>query len=161
MDSIYFSPIYWIVPQIVKARPPLSRRRDKPKSAKRRCPRTDHFLYIIMSTWHKTLKTDFIYWCSYNWLNWSKCSHHNLFSLGYLNRYTGCSLSVLTDLLTDSCVHSGCPSVLVLHNRAMLLSAGKTFLLTIVRQKNILHLQKNYEADGIRHNLNSPLNWLL
>lgn len=51
MDVVeYFSPIYWMVPQMVKALPPLSRRRDKPKSAKRRCPRADHFLHIIMST---------------------------------------------------------------------------------------------------------------
>ena len=42
----YFSPIYWMVPQMVKALPPRSRRRDKPKSAKRRWPRTEHFLYV-------------------------------------------------------------------------------------------------------------------
>lgn len=36
-----------MVPQMVKARPPLSRRRDKPKSARRRCPRADHFYSVI------------------------------------------------------------------------------------------------------------------
>lgn len=44
-----FSPIYWMVPQMVNALPPLSRRRDKPKSAKRRCPRIDHCLNIMMN----------------------------------------------------------------------------------------------------------------
>uniref|UniRef100_A0A0E9TIC2 Uncharacterized protein n=1 Tax=Anguilla anguilla TaxID=7936 RepID=A0A0E9TIC2_ANGAN len=34
--------MYWIVPQIVKALPPCSSRRDSPKSANRRCPVSDH-----------------------------------------------------------------------------------------------------------------------
>lgn len=46
---MFSSPIYWMVPQMVKALPPLSRRRDKPKSASRMCPRKDHFLYVMMS----------------------------------------------------------------------------------------------------------------
>lgn len=45
-EVTYFSPIYWMVPQMVKALPPLSSRRDKPKSAKRRCPGKDHFINV-------------------------------------------------------------------------------------------------------------------
>lgn len=30
--------MYWMVPQMVNARPPRSNRRDKPKSARRRWP---------------------------------------------------------------------------------------------------------------------------
>lgn len=43
-----FSPIYWMVPQMVNALPPLSKRRDKPKSARRRCPRTNHLWFCLL-----------------------------------------------------------------------------------------------------------------
>lgn len=137
----YFSPMYWMVPQMVKALPPLSRRRDKPKSAKRRCPRTDHFLYITMRTWYESPYSDSTYWCSYNRRQIFKCSHHNLISLAR------CSLQQMMILFALMCIDwSGCSlegSVLLLHTRAMLLSAGDKFLLTVVCQQDILHLQKS------------------
>lgn len=95
----YFSPIYWMVPQIVKALPPLSRRRDKPKSARRRCPGTNHFLYIITHMWHESLNSDSSYWCSYDWCKTFKFSSNNLISFVNVIGYKGCSLSVPTDVL--------------------------------------------------------------
>lgn len=38
------SPMYWIVPQIVKARPPRLSRRESPKSERRTWPETKHTL---------------------------------------------------------------------------------------------------------------------
>lgn len=108
---MYFSPMYWMVPQMVKARPPLSRRRDKPKSARRRCPRTDHFSLQSLST---RRHPDSCYSRSYNWCHTLQYSQHNLISLEDVIGCHGCSLSVPTDVQmhwcvqTDSCAESGC-----------------------------------------------------
>lgn len=145
--------MYWMVPQMVKARPPLSRRRDKPKSAKRRCPRTDHFLFKVRVFKFKFFLLMQLHLGS-NIQMLPPCSHLLRYnSYNWIQR-----LFILSGHISAVCINvcwlravqsqSGLWKVLcvsfVLHQSYAALCWGQ-FWLTIVCQQDILHLANKHK----------------